>query len=90
MYLLSTYEIWKVLVSLAKIIFFIANFHGLIIPKNMFRAKKIRLSRGVAVQSLIEIRIDDISAVLRATDLRSATLHQVGWIDAPHTQNFEI
>jgi hypothetical protein len=32
---LSTYEIWKVLVSLAKNIFFIANFHvlGLLIPK---------------------------------------------------------
>jgi hypothetical protein len=35
-FLLSTYEIWKVLVSLAKIFFFfIANFHvlGLFIPK---------------------------------------------------------
>jgi hypothetical protein len=42
-----TYEIWKVLVSLAKKIF-IANFHVLehFIPKN---EKKIRLPRGVAV-----------------------------------------
>jgi hypothetical protein len=35
-FLLSTYEIWKVLISLAKKkIFFIANFHvlGLFIPK---------------------------------------------------------
>jgi hypothetical protein len=42
--LLSTHEIWKVLVSLA-------NFHvsGLFMPKNEFRAKKyFRLSRGVA------------------------------------------
>jgi hypothetical protein len=35
MFLLSTYEIWKVLVSLAKKKFFVANFHvlGLFIPK---------------------------------------------------------
>jgi hypothetical protein len=48
-FLLSTYEIWKVLVSLAKQnFFFIANFHVLYL-KNEFRAKKIfRLSRGVA------------------------------------------
>jgi hypothetical protein len=39
--LLSTYEIWKVLVSLA-IFFFIANFHvlGIFRPKNGIRAKK--------------------------------------------------
>jgi hypothetical protein len=38
---LSTYEIWKILVSLA-ILFYIANFHvlGLFIPKNEFGAKK--------------------------------------------------
>jgi hypothetical protein len=35
--------------------------------KNKLRAKKIRLSRGVAVRALVEICIDDISAVLRAT-----------------------
>jgi hypothetical protein len=40
---------------------------------------------------LIEFYIDDISAVLRATVFEiSATLRQLGWIDAPHTQNFEI
>jgi hypothetical protein len=35
LFLLSTYEIWKVLVSLAKKNFFIANFHvsGLSMPK---------------------------------------------------------
>jgi hypothetical protein len=47
--LLSTYEIWKVLVSLA--FFFIANFYvlGLFIPKKLVLSeKKIRLSRGVA------------------------------------------
>jgi hypothetical protein len=41
----------------------IANFHvsELFVPKH----KKMRLSRGVAVRSLVEICIDDISAVLR-------------------------
>jgi hypothetical protein len=40
-FLLSTYEIWKVLVSLAKKKL-IANFHvlGLFIPKKKLRAKK--------------------------------------------------
>jgi hypothetical protein len=33
--------------------------------------------------------IDDIAAVLSATDLRSL-LPFIIWIDAPHTQNFEI
>jgi hypothetical protein len=42
----------------------------------------------VAVRSLVEICIDDISAVLRATEI-SAALRQLGWIGAPHTQNFE-
>jgi hypothetical protein len=56
--------------------FFIADFHvlGIFIPKNKFRSKKkSRLSRGVAVvavRALVEICIDVISAVLRATDLR--------------------
>jgi hypothetical protein len=57
-------------------------------------AEKIRQSRGVAdiagvaVRPVVEICID-ISAVLSATDLRFR-LRQLGWIDAPHTQNFEI
>jgi hypothetical protein len=73
-FLLSTYELWKVLVSPAKIKI-IANFHvlGLFMLKNKLRAKKkFRLSRGVAgvaVRALVEICVDDISAVLRATDL---------------------
>jgi hypothetical protein len=35
LFIISTYEIWKVLISLAKKFFFIANFHvlGLFIPK---------------------------------------------------------
>jgi hypothetical protein len=37
--------------------------------------------------ALVEICIGDISAVSRATDLR---FRHLGWIDAPHTQNFEI
>jgi hypothetical protein len=41
----------------------------------------------VPVRELSEICIDDISAVIRATDLR---LRHLGWIGAPHTQNFEI
>jgi hypothetical protein len=51
----------------------IANFHvlGLLYLKDEFRAKFFfRLSRGVAVRSLVEICIDDISAVLRATDFK--------------------
>jgi hypothetical protein len=51
LFLLSTYEIWKILILLAKKNFFIANFHvlGLFIPKNEFKAKFFfRLSRGVA------------------------------------------
>jgi hypothetical protein len=39
---------------------------------------------GVAVRALVEICVDDFSAVLRTT------LRLLGWIDAPHTQNFEI
>jgi hypothetical protein len=49
-------------------IFFIANFHvlGLFIPKK--QVSKFRLSRGGAVRALVEICIDDISPVLKATD----------------------
>jgi hypothetical protein len=54
------------------------------------RNKNFRRSRGVAVRALVEICVDDISAVLRATDLSSITLRHLGWINAPHTQNFEI
>jgi uncharacterized membrane protein YwzB len=56
--------------------------------------KKIRLSRGVvgiagvAVWSLVKICIDDISAVLKATDLRFRLIFVR--IGLPHTQNFEI
>jgi hypothetical protein len=40
-------------------------------PKKQVKSeKKFRLSRGVAVRALVEICVDDISAVLRATDLR--------------------
>jgi hypothetical protein len=49
---LSTYEIWKVLLSLAKKFFFflqIFRFQDFLYRKNELRAKKIRLSRGVAV-----------------------------------------
>jgi hypothetical protein len=44
-------------------------------------------------RSLFEICYDDISAVFKATELRFPfpfTLRQLGWIDAPHTLNFEI
>jgi hypothetical protein len=46
-------------------------------------AKKNPSARGFARFS-DEICIDDISADL------SATLHHLGWIIGPHTQNFEI
>jgi hypothetical protein len=53
-------------------------------PKNKFRAKKkIRLSRGVAVRALVEICVDDISAVLKATDLRF-WLPFVSWTELMH------
>jgi hypothetical protein len=54
-YLAKKNVIWKVLVSPAKKENFIANFQflGLVTPKNKLRAKKIRLSRGVAVRSLV-------------------------------------
>jgi hypothetical protein len=55
-----------------------------------FRTTFFRLSRGVAVRSLVEFCIDDISADLRTTNLKSTIIRQLGWIDAPHTQNFEI
>jgi hypothetical protein len=50
---------------------FNANFHvlGLFLKMSLER-KKIRLSRGVAVRSLVEICIDDISAVIRALRFR--------------------
>jgi hypothetical protein len=51
--------------------------------KKLVRAKKIvRLSRGV-VRSLVKIYIDDISAVLRATDLRFR-LPFVSWAELMH------
>jgi hypothetical protein len=59
--------------------FFFENVHvlGLFIPKKQVKSeKKNRLSRGVAgvadaaVRVLVEICVDDIQAVLRATDLR--------------------
>jgi hypothetical protein len=52
--------------------------------KNEFRAKFFfRLSRRFAVRSLVEICIDDISAVLRATDLRFQ-LSFVSWAGLMH------
>jgi hypothetical protein len=50
----------------------IANFHvlELFVPKEHIKSEFLyRLSRGV-VRALVEICIDDISAVLRATNLR--------------------
>jgi hypothetical protein len=79
---------WKVLVSLAKKIFQIFMVLDCLYLKN---DKRIRLSRGIAVRVLDEICIDDISAV--ALNYRTeifATLHHLGWIDAPNSQHFEI
>jgi hypothetical protein len=84
-FLLSTYKIWKVLISLAKKIIIYCFFHvlGLFIPKMSLERKNFRLSRGIAVRSLVEICIDDISAVLRATDFRFG-LHFVSWAELMH------
>jgi hypothetical protein len=66
-FLISTHEKWKILVSLG--FYCIANFHvlGLLIPKkgiySDFFSAVTRRCRPV------EICIDDISAVLGATDL---------------------
>jgi hypothetical protein len=70
-------EIWKVLV-------FFLFFHvlGLFIPKNQ------------VIES--EKKIPSVTRRCRLSHLKgyrfeiSATLRQLGWIDAPHAQNFEI
>jgi hypothetical protein len=91
-FLLFTYEIWKVLVSLAFyfVLLQIFTFYDFLYLKNKFRTKKhFRLSRGVAViagvavRALVEIYIDDISAALRATDLRFR-LPFVSWAGLMH------
>jgi hypothetical protein len=67
----------------------IFTFH---IWKVLVSLAKTRGVATVAVRALVEICIDDIPAVLRATDLR-IRLPFVSCpciIDAPHTQNFEI
>jgi hypothetical protein len=69
-----------------KNIFFIANFHvlGFLYQKtSLERKKNVRLSRGVAGRALVEICTDDISAVLRATDLRF-WLSIVSWAGFMH------
>jgi hypothetical protein len=58
-------------------------------PKNKFGSKKISLSRGVAVRALDEVDgIDDISTVLKELYRFEilATLHHLGWIDAPYSE----
>jgi hypothetical protein len=57
--------------------------------KNGLKAKKIRLSRGhpVVGRNLYRRYLSQIKGYI--FDI-SATLRQLGWIDAPHTQNFEI
>jgi hypothetical protein len=96
--------IWKVLWKYGKYWFWvtckkrkkmIANFHvlGLFISKKQVRSENQFQSATRRCRFLLdEICIDDISAALRATDLRfwlPIYLH-LGWIDAPHTQNFEM
>jgi hypothetical protein len=62
----------------------IFTFEDFLYLKNKFRAKNFfRLSRGVAVRALVEICVDDISAVLRATDLRFR-LPFVSWAGLMH------
>jgi hypothetical protein len=72
-FLLSTYEIFKVLVSLAKTIFFITNFHvlGLFIPKKLvWSEKKIPSVTRRCRRFLDEISGAASSAVLSARKLK--------------------
>jgi hypothetical protein len=65
------------------------------VKMSLERKKKLCLSRGVAgvvgvaVRALVEIGVDDISAVLRATDLRFQ-LAFVSWAGLMHLINFEF
>jgi hypothetical protein len=69
----------------------ICTFQNFLYLKNKLR-KKFRLSRGVAVRIFDEICMLDISAVVKGYRFQiSATpSHLLSWINAPHTQNFEI
>jgi hypothetical protein len=90
-FILSTNEIRNVLVSLA--IFFYCKFSHYrtfyTSKTSLERKKKFRLSRGVAgdagiaYRALVEICVDDISAVLRAKDLKFR-LPFVIWVGLMH------
>jgi hypothetical protein len=53
------------------------------VKMSLVRNKNFRLSRGVAVRALVKICVDDISAVLRASDLRFL-LPFVSWAGLMH------
>jgi hypothetical protein len=71
----------------------IANFHvlGLFIPKNKYGAKKnpsvTRRCRPGVSRNLYRQYLSRLKGYRFEI---SAALRQFGWIDAPHTQNFEI
>jgi hypothetical protein len=80
--------------------FLIENFHvsGLFIPKNEFRAKKqcpsvtrrcrsCRRCRPVVDRNLYRRYLSHLKGYRFEI---SANFRQLGWIDAPHTQTFEI
>jgi hypothetical protein len=67
--------------------FFIANFHvlGLFIPKKPFLSEKIFPS--VTRRNLSQRYLSRLKGYRFKI---SAALRHLGWIDAPHTHNFEI
>jgi hypothetical protein len=87
MFSLSAYEIWKVLVSLAKKYIFIANFHilGHFLPKNKLRAKtnfpfvtrRFRSCRPGVGRNLCRRYLSRLKGYRFEI---SATLRQLGWI----------
>jgi hypothetical protein len=71
--------------------FFIANFHvlGLFMPKKQvqseffFPSVTVAGVAGVALRALVEICVDDISAVVRTTDFRFP-LPLISWAGLMH------
>jgi hypothetical protein len=73
-------------------IFFIANVHvlGLLIPKKCVKSKTKLSVCHATLPALPSLYRRFLSRLKSYRFEISATLRQLGWIDAPHTQNFEI
>jgi hypothetical protein len=78
LFLLFTYEIWKVLVSLAFFFCKLSRFRTFYTKKTSLERKKNSV-RHAALPS----------GRCNAFEI-SASFRKLGWIDALHTQNFEI